>query len=194
MLLKSVVGVAGGFAIDHFLKSDGLVVTATLALGLAALPTTFSLPLLSGGLGHAILADSFFLVGNFPTSFQLGPESADCFVIDFGSVGNLPIALDRVSPQQLHHNFCPRFAVEVATMDVGADDVVASGSIIASEVRKPRRNLRILASAIAIVAVEDFALVADYRVMQAVKLDVTSEFVEVLRRDWRKQLRQIMRL
>jgi hypothetical protein len=54
------------------------------------------------------------------------------------------------------------------------------------EVRKLRCNLRKLTSAIAIVAVEDFALVADYRLMQAMEPDVSSELVEVLLRDWRK--------
>jgi hypothetical protein len=51
----------------------------------------------------------------------------------------------------------------------------------------------ILASAIAIVAVEDLVLVHHDGVMQATELDVTHELVEVLGRDWRKQLRQGMR-
>jgi hypothetical protein len=99
---------------------------------------------------------------------------------------NLSVALGWVSPQQLRHDLCPRFAVEVAAMDVGADDVVARSGIIASEVRKLGRNLRKLTSTIAIVAVEDFALIANYWLMQAVKLDVSCELVEVLLADLRK--------
>ena len=43
MLLKNVVGVAGGFAIDHFLKGDGLTLTAALALGLAFALSRFAI-------------------------------------------------------------------------------------------------------------------------------------------------------
>ena len=132
-------------------------------------------------------------MGNFPTLFHALSHSADCFVIDLCSVGNLPIALGRVSLQQFSDYLTTLLSGEVTTMDVGADDVVSGSSSIASEVRKLRRNLRILASTIAIVAVEDFTLVEDYRVMQAMKLDITRELVEVLGQDLRKQLRQGMR-
>jgi len=83
--------------------------------------------------------------------------------------------------------------VGVLVANVGADDVVASLRIVAFELHKPRLDPRILASAVAIVAVEDFTLVEDYRVMQAMKLDITRELVEVLGQDLRKQLRQGMR-
>src|SRR6516165_9521254 len=132
MLLKNVVGITGGFAIDHFLESDGLALTATLAFGLAALPTTFGL----GGLSHTILADSLFLVGNFPTSHHLGPNCADCFVVGLCSVGNLPIALPRISLQQRSDDVASLVGTEMAAMDVDADDVVSCISVDASEVRK----------------------------------------------------------
>jgi hypothetical protein len=65
-------------------------------------------------------------------------------------------------------------------MNVGADDVVSRLCIIAAEVGKLRRNLHKLTSAVAIVAVEDFALIAHYRLMQAIELDVSSQLAEVV--------------
>jgi len=70
--------------------------------------------------------------------------------------------------------------VGVLVANVGADDVVASLRIVAFELHKPRLDPRILASAVAIVAVEDLVLVHHDGVMQAVDLDVSREFVEVL--------------
>jgi hypothetical protein len=127
--------ITGGFAIDHFLVSDGL---ASLALGLAALPTTFGL----GGLRHAILADSFCLVGNLPTSFQLRPDSLDSVVTGVGLRRNHAIALARIVLQQRCDYLASLFGSEMAAMDVCADDVVSCISINASEVRKRWLDLR----------------------------------------------------
>src|SRR6516162_9574453 len=116
MLLKNVVGITGGFAINHFWVSDGL---ASLALGLAALPTTFGL----GGLSYTILADSFFLVGNFPTSHHLGPDSADCFVIELRLLAQLSVALGWIELQQRLQYLFPCLRIEMSAMYVGADHI-----------------------------------------------------------------------
>jgi len=129
MLLKNVVGITGGLAINHFLVSDGL---ASLALGLAALPTTFGL----GGLSHAILADSFFLVGNLPTNFQPRPDSLDSVVTAVGLRRKHTIALARIVLQQHGDYLSPLVGGEMTTMDVDADNVVSCISVNASEVRK----------------------------------------------------------
>jgi hypothetical protein len=67
-------------------------------------------------------------------------------VAGIGSVANSPIALGRVSLQQRGDYLTTLVGTEVAAMDVGADDVVASSSIIAREVCELRRNLNKLTS------------------------------------------------
>ena len=53
-----------------------------------------------------------------------------------GLLSNLPIALGRVSLQQRGDYLASLVGAEVAAVNVGADDVVASSSIIARVVRK----------------------------------------------------------
>jgi hypothetical protein len=100
-------------------------------------------------------------------------------VAGFSLLSNLSIALIWVELQQFRDYPASFIGAEVAAMDVGADDVVSRLRIIAVEVRKLRRNLHKLTSAVAIVAVEDFTLVADYRLMQAIELDVSSELPKI---------------
>src|SRR6516162_9214798 len=104
----------------------------------------------------AISADCRIQLRNFRSCFQLLPDSANGLVIDLGLLSNLSVAFGRVSLQQHLDNRFPILTTEVTAMDIGADDVVASSSIIASEVCEPRRDLDKLTSAIAIIAVEDF--------------------------------------
>src|SRR5262249_42780953 len=111
-----VVGITGGLAINHYLVSDGLAFSATLAF---AFPTTFGL----GGLGHAILADSFILVGNFPTNHQLLSHSANRFVVELCLLAQLSVALGWIKFQQRLQNLFPFLRIEMSAMNVGADDV-----------------------------------------------------------------------
>src|SRR5262249_40451516 len=91
---------------------------------------------------------------------------------------NHAIALPRLTLQQRGYYLASLVGSEMTTMDVGADDVVARLRIIANKVCELRRNPNKLTSTIAIVAIEDFALVADYRLMQAIELDVSSELTK----------------
>src|SRR6516225_4895585 len=154
MLLKNVVGIEGGLGIDHFLISDlfFVAISAALALRLSGFPLS----------RLAISADCRIQLRNFRSCFQLLPDSANGFVIDLGLLSNLPVAFGRVGLQQHLNNRFSILTTEMTAMDVGADDVVASISINASEVGKGWLPPRKLTSAIAIIAVEDFALVEDY--------------------------------
>src|SRR5262249_21254543 len=167
MLLKNVVGITSGLAINHFLVSDGLAFSATLTLGFA-FTTRF-----------AISALRLPQLANLASCFQLLSHSADSGVAGFSLLTDLSVALIWVELQQFRDYPASFVRAQMTAMYVCADDVVSRLRIIAVEVRKLRRNLHKLTGAIAMVAVEDFTLVADYRLMQAIELDVSSELPKI---------------
>jgi hypothetical protein len=151
---------------DHLLKGD------LFLLALSAL--AFLRWLLS-----ARSVGSAFDVGNLPTLFQLVAHIADSVVADLGLLGDLSIALGWIGLQQCCDYLASLVGAKVAAMNVGADDVIARSSIIANEVCELGHNLNKLASTIAIVAIEDFAVLA-HDLMQAIKLDVSGKLTEVV--------------
>src|SRR5262249_1639778 len=123
MLLKNVVGITGGFAINHFLVSDGLAFTATLALGLAFTLSRFAISALRLG-----------QLANLASCFQFLPHVLNSAFVRVGLRRNQAIALPGIGLQQRCDYLASLFGSEMSAMNVGADDVVTRSSIIASEV------------------------------------------------------------
>src|SRR5262249_41002573 len=114
MLLKNVVGITGGFAINHFLVSDGLAFTATLAFGLAFTLSRF-----------AISALRLAQLANLASCFQLLSHSADSGVAGFSLLTDRSVALIWVELQQFRDYPASFVGAQMTAMDVGADDEVS---------------------------------------------------------------------
>src|SRR6516225_5138038 len=119
MLFKDGVGIERCLGVDHFLISDLFLVALGLGLPLSR---------------FAISAGRGLQLGNLPSSFQRGAHIANSVVAGLSLFGKLPIALRRISLQQCCDYLASLVRAEMSAVNVGADDVVASSSIIASEV------------------------------------------------------------